>query len=65
MTHPCKADAHVADVNPIPQAEGGDHVRRHPDVRETGLARARAHNQELHEQGHIRRHGGYQNPLPM
>lgn len=33
--------------------------------REAGLARARAHNQELHELGHIRRHGGFQKDLPL
>lgn len=34
-------------------------------LREEGLARGRAHNQELHEQGQIRRHGGFQRDLPL
>lgn len=37
----------------------------HLSRREAGLARARAHNQELHELGHIRRHGGFQKDLPL
>ena len=47
---------------PRPLADDG---QRRLALREDGLARARAHNQELHELGHIRRHGGYQRDLPF
>jgi hypothetical protein len=39
--------------------------QRRLTLREEGIARGRAHNQELHEQGHIRRHGGFQRDLPL
>lgn len=37
------------------------------DAREPtpGMLRHQAHNRELHQQAHIRRHGGYQWGLPL
>ena len=35
------------------------------NARAEGIARGKAHNQELHELAQIRKHGGYQRALPM
>lgn len=51
-----RKDARVAHDNP---------QQRRLALREEGMARGRAHNRELHELGHIRRHGGFQRDLPF
>ena len=45
--------------------ERANYEARRLKLREEGIARGRAHNQELHEQAQIRKHGGYQRALPI
>lgn len=40
-------------------------AERQKTDREAGIARGKAHNQELHELAQIRKHGGYQRTLPI
>lgn len=45
--------------------DGGQDASQANTKREKGIARGKAHNQELHELAQIRKHGGYQRALPM
>lgn len=56
MSNPDGCQVHTRHADP--------HQRRLA-LREEGMARGRAHNRELHELGHIRRHGGFQRDLPF
>lgn len=42
-----------------------EYERRRVAMREEGLAKAAAHNRELHQLAQIRKHGGFQNELPF